>query len=71
MNAESGIWWRTPGDEDGESARGEVEIEVADADSIIVHFKVDGEVIANAELTRFSAGVLVGQLTGASELALA
>lgn len=67
MNVESGIWWNTHDEnEDGESARGDIVIEVAEADSIIIHFRVDGEVIANAEVDRFMAGALVGQLMSAA-----
>lgn len=71
MIVESGIWWRVEDGEDVESARGEVVVEVADEDSIIVHFRVDGEVVANAELDRFAAGALVGQLIGAADEAKA
>lgn len=71
MNIECGIWWRTEDSEDGASAQGELLVETAGDESIIVHFRVNGEIIANAELDRFMAGALTGQLMHAASEAVA
>jgi len=62
MNIRAEIWTPVPDRDDGEVRFGEVEVEAVGDEEIVLHFKVDGEVVANALVDRFSAGVLVGAL---------
>lgn len=70
MNIGSKIWTPLSDDEDGQYRDGEIILEVAEDDLIILRLYVDGEQVAHAELDRFRAGVLVGRLDHASVEAL-
>lgn len=53
---------------DNDSVLGEIDIETADGDTVLIHFRVRGEVVASAAITdRFGVGVLVGQLMAVSQ----
>jgi hypothetical protein len=66
MNIESEIWTPQPESDDGDVRPGEVLVEVAGDEEILIHFRVDGEIVASAMLDRFTSGFLAGNLYAAA-----